>query len=555
MQQLSDFAFRGLCACAIVLAGAVAYVNTFDGDWVWDDASSVLLHEHVQDPAKLPELFTEDQHAFGRGEGNFYRPLLSVSFMVDYQLSHAAEDSDGALAPFVFHVQNLMWHLAAGISLLLLLGRLGAPRVVLAIVPLFFVLHPLHTEAVAYISGRADMMSGTFILLGLYFCLSRAADARALLSIVAGIICFVLGLLSKESTLIFPVLLALVLLLSNAKSGKENRVLQNLKPLLPAIAVLVGYIALRATVLNFATQQASMNAPLTERLVETCQAFAFYIQKLFLPTALHMEQTLDGVPRWTAILGVLFLIAIVVAIVLAWRTEQRRIALGFAWFLAAWLPISGIFPLNAPMAEHWMYVPMAGFWWALVEIAWLLGQKLPATRPVSLALAGALCLLFAVLTIQRNADWHDNVQLFRETLAENPESRRVQYNLAVAYEDLVENYPGARRHFRNALDLTQAAKPENAGIGPEELEMYISLGQTSYAMNDYQAAVNYYASPASALKVDAFRNEAAFAAFELGRSQLALGNLYEATKAFEAAAQVNPSRMAELQALLANAPL
>ena len=84
--------------------------------------------------------------------------------------------------------------------------------------------------------------------------------------------------------------------------------------------------------------------------------------------------------------------------------------------------------------------------------------------------------------------------------------------------------------------------------------MYISLGQTSYAMQDYQSAVNYYAPPASALNVDAFKNEAAFAAFELGRSQMALGNLYEATKAMQAALQINPGRMAELQALMANAP-
>ena len=76
------------CAGAVVLAAAcAAYLNTLDGEWVWDDVSSVLLHKHVQEPAKFFQLFREDQHAFGRGQGNFYRPLVAASFMVDYAIS------------------------------------------------------------------------------------------------------------------------------------------------------------------------------------------------------------------------------------------------------------------------------------------------------------------------------------------------------------------------------------------------------------------------------------------------------------------------------------
>ena len=67
----------------VLVAGVLAYGNSFLGEFVWDDASSILLHEHVRDPAKFGQLFREDQHPFGRGQGNFYRPLLASSFMVD----------------------------------------------------------------------------------------------------------------------------------------------------------------------------------------------------------------------------------------------------------------------------------------------------------------------------------------------------------------------------------------------------------------------------------------------------------------------------------------
>ena len=76
-------------AVAIWLAvlAFVAYGNTLPGEFVWDDASSILLHQHVKDPGKVFALFTEDQHAFAGGQGNFYRPLLSVTFMADYALA------------------------------------------------------------------------------------------------------------------------------------------------------------------------------------------------------------------------------------------------------------------------------------------------------------------------------------------------------------------------------------------------------------------------------------------------------------------------------------
>ncbi len=113
MNLLSDRDFRLVALLFIAVAGVAAYINTFDGRWVWDDASSVLLHKHVQEPARLVhasltgempsgdlpaaiagavlQLYREDQHAFGRGEGNFYRPLLSTTFALDYLLSYQPE--------------------------------------------------------------------------------------------------------------------------------------------------------------------------------------------------------------------------------------------------------------------------------------------------------------------------------------------------------------------------------------------------------------------------------------------------------------------------------
>ena len=345
----SEGQFRALTIAACLLLGAIAYVNTFDGDWVWDDASSVLMHEHVHDPATFLELFREDQHAFGHkatGEqGNFYRPLVAASFMLDFALSFdpALDQPPGtrypAVKPFVFHLSSLLWHLAAALLLLALLTRLGAPRLVRAAVPCIYVVHPLHTEAVAYISGRADMMSAAFMFAGLYFALYDGPPVRRIAAWLLSALCFCGGLLSKESSFIFPVLLALFCLIRPRTAAGETHASATayprpVTPLAAAAILFAIYAILRMTILKFAESAAAAESEMGERLLEACQAFAFYIRVLLWPTGLHMEQSLANAPAWTAGIGALLLALCAALLALSLLRKQHRIALAIAWFLA-----------------------------------------------------------------------------------------------------------------------------------------------------------------------------------------------------------------------------
>jgi len=482
-------------AVLVAAAGFLAYANTFDGEWVWDDASSVLLHEHVKAPAVVlaegrgslleafGQLFLEDQHAFGRGQGNFYRPLLSVTFAIDYLLSAPPESvgkpgGDTGLGVFWFHLHSIAWHVLAALGLLALLRRLDAPLVVQAVVPLLWVLHPLHTEAVAYISGRADMMSGAFVFWAAWCALAARNSITGWSYTLASLALFALGLCSKEATLIYPVVL-LVCLLLQPKSDDTPGIGIRLLPLAGALALLVGYLYLRTTVLSFAEAGESTAAPLGQRLIETLQSFGYYIGLLFWPTGLHMERTLDGAGVLATVFGAAALALLVTLAALAYRRQAPRITLGIAWFLITWLPISGIFPLNAPLAEHWMYVPMAGFWWALAELALAAARpvRFPALLPAG---AAALAILFLVLTIQRNEDWHSSERLFIATLRENPDTARVHYNLAVTYGDIENETAAAKRHYEEVLRVRGDL------LSDDRLESHLSLA--ALHLNDAQAA-------------------------------------------------------------------
>ncbi len=535
----------GVLLLAIAIAGILAYANSFRNDFVWDDASSVLIHRNVQDPAKIAQLFREDQHAFGQGQGNFYRPLVSVSFMLDYQLGTGF----GAYEPkpFVFHLTNLFWHLAASIGLLALLRALGAPWFVLAAVPVLFVVHPLHTEAVTYISGRADPMAAAFMYAGLALALVCGASLRGVAAGVASLVCFVAALLCKESAMIFPALLFLTLLAARGMSGPRRA---GWVVFAGSLAVLGVYGWLRATVLNFVSDSVVPDTTLLGRLNEVVQAFGTYVRLVFWPANLHMERTLDGYTWLHSLIGAVVLVVVVAVLVVAIVRRWTPIGFGLAWFFVSWLPISGIFPLNAPLAEHWLYVPLAGLLVALAGAASLRASDRTLTR---IGLAGVAFATLALMapTLSRNEDWLDNATLFRATLDDNPKSTRVHYNLAVTYEDLLGNLPGARRHYEQVLALYAAKKPESdkATYWGEELGAHLSLGNIYLEQRRYDLAGPHYEVLTKLVESDAYRAMMGAASLGLAQCQIAVGDP-KAMESIQKAIALQPELRSEAARIL-----
>lgn len=552
-------------AVALLLLAFIAYGDTLRGEFVWDDASSILLHQHVRNPARVLDLFTEDQHAFAGGQGNFYRPLLSLTFMVDHVLAQVGqppvpvETVPEELSPTLFHVSSILWHAAASVLLFLFLRRAGAPEPVQLFVSAVFVVHPLHTEAVAYISGRADSMAAAFMFAALYLFTWDESSRRRVFGLALGAAAFACALLSKESAFTFPVLLALTIALV-PRTGAASPV-QRWLPFLVCAILLGIYGTLRSTVLSFADTGESTAGGFSARVIETLQAFALYIQLLFAPTGLHMERTLTGVPAYATVIGGALLASTVAITVVCYRTGRSRAALGFAWFLAMWLPISGLFPLNAPMAEHWMYVPMAGFFWGIAELAYeAVKRRLGPVQWTAAALVSVWMVGLLGMTALRNLDWRSNEALYVATLRENPDSIRVQFNLGVAYQDLLNNPRGAIRHFENVLAAYASRKrgaPGSAGrYWADELEAYLALGDLYRAADRIEVAIPRYQTLLT-IQPDAHNSAiVARAAYGLGRCYLAIGEYPAALSAFRRAAQLSPELASEAQrAIESEAPL
>lgn len=533
----------------LLLITLIVYANTLGNDWVWDDTSSVLIHKHVQDPKKFFQLFLEDQHAFGRGQGNFYRPLVSVSFMIDYLLSYKQKKIDSpfpTISPLFFHITNSLWHACAVILVFLLLNKLKAPLFVSFWTSVIYAIHPIPTEAVTYISGRADMMSAVFLLGGVLFCihyLQEEDNIKRILYLIACPLSYTLGLLSKESSNIFPFILLLIIPFTpNVKFSHSPNRLNLLKkgfPFLLSILVSAVYIILRITVLSFSSKSATIIKTWSDKVVEIGQSFAFYIRVLFLPFGLHMEQTLENTPHWTALLGYIFLISIVLIGYWSWKNKLHRTFIGISWFLITWFPISGFFTLNAPQAEHWMYTPMIGFWWCVFELIHYCIQSLSTQHPYRKYILSAINTLlvlittfFFYLTFLRNQEWKDNESIFRSTLQYNPDTTRVRYNLAVTYEEITKNYPGAKREYQELIKIynqikkkTGISEKQISFMNEEEIETCLSYGKTLFHMGKFSEAIEHLTPVSFLVKQKEFIPYGIEALWYIAQSSLAMGDI------------------------------
>ena len=493
---------------AVVLLGMivlVTYANSLGCGFVWDDVSSVQFNPYIQHIRYIPKLFVTDQHIAGRGEGNFYRPLVSLSFAADHAVW-------GVKNPFGYHLTNVFLHCGVVLCLyafyVLVTG--GSDRMVPTIAAALYAVLPAHTEAVAYISGRADMWVALFGLAALLALgKSRAAPHPGQWYAVS--LCLLVGaLLSKEQAVIFPLLILVTDIVVGLVPRGRTRWLYHLG----SFGLVAAYVVLRLTVLWFASAAPPPTVGFVERLGITFQTLAMYAGILAWPAGLHMERSVGPLNGLLVLAGVMLASAATAGIVWS-RRNDKTVLLGILWAAVALAPVSGIFPLNATLAEHWLYVPAMGVTLALAAGGVHVARRLkPASEPDSLSLSArravvsVACIMvvcMACVAIAQNRSWRDSETLFRHTLRYAPDSVRVHYNLGVLYDtqgkvlEAVREFSEAIRldpvHLHARLDLAalavQSGQREVARryyreiIGmhpddPESIEAYVNLGVLLY---------------------------------------------------------------------------
>lgn len=495
----SHFIFAVIC---IVSVSAICYFSTLSAPFLWDDQYLVVNNPQIKDPARSEELFTS---TIGQDtiQHSYYRPLQMLSYMLD----HLFWQNE----PLGYHLTNIFLHALAGICLMEFLWILSLSRWTALYAALLFVSHPVHTEAVSYISGRADPLVAvfTFLTIGTYiYSCKKNSPIKSSIHVLFGLTFFVMALLSKEQAVIIPFLLVLY------HVAYKSRI--RWAAIIPFFLITAGYAAVRILGLFFTAVQldASSGTGLMERVPGVFVALFSYIRLLILPVNLHMgygQQTFEfGDSQVSAGFSIFILMVI---LFFKQRRDYPLMSFAIGWFLLGLIPVSNLIPVNAYMAEHWLYLPSVGYFILFGMFFGFLYKRIRGKWFIELLFA--VFLVFQIiLTVQQNQVWKDPVSLYSRVLMHNPSYAKAHYNLAntlvsrgeldqaiLHYQAAIQaspRYADAQNNmgvaYQKKGDLLHAYRCylNAVEINPHHFDANNNIGNILTQQNRYEEAVIYF---------------------------------------------------------------
>jgi tetratricopeptide (TPR) repeat protein len=441
--------------------------------------------------------------------------------------------------PGIFHSLSLLLHVLNVLIVFALLRLLVKNDWAAACGALFWALHPVQVESVAWASEMKGVLCGFWGLLALWlYALSslrwqagperdasfeaKGARGRGVGFYFLATLCFVLALLAKPSAVCLP-LLAFLLDCWMRRAPRR------------AIFPLVPWLLLCVPILYMARQGQPMTeqlAPLWTRPLILLDALAFYVGKIVWPFQLSIEYSRS--PDWVFERGYLFwtwIVPVGLAALIWWK--RRRVpglVLGGALFVVALLPVSGLIPFvfqyYSTVADRYLYLPLLGF---AVALTWFLARY---PRRNFFVATGVFLVVLAGLSWRQETFWRDRETLYRQTLALNPRSFQARVNLANILLD--------RGQEKAAAGLLKAARD----VHPKYSEPYVNVGNILLRRGKPKQAINYFVRAAE------LAPQSILAYFNLGKAYLQIKQYHYALLAFRRAAQLKPEKL-ETQMLLA----
>jgi protein O-mannosyl-transferase len=455
----------------------------------WDDEDNILKNAYVHDWKYIGRYFTENVVA-GRGiVSNYWRPVILLFWSIEWKFFN--EWAGG------YHFMHMLLHITNSVLLFYLLLKLVGKRYLALFVSIIFLIHPLQTEAITYVSGTSDPLSAMLIFLGLIVWVKdwgKPGKAKRLL-ILGGI--YAALLMTRETAIVFPAYVAIVDFFLFLKDHPRGSLISFIKRnwmdwgALGALGIL--YLGLRATILNLDNtfniygQTTEFTSHFEYRLFTFFRVVSEYFELLFFPHDLHMERSVEIVKTLVdvrALVGLSIVLSSVSAAIYFLR-KRPLITLGILWFWIGIFPISNVaIPVNGLMYEHWLYIPLVGIFLSLLSSFELLVKS---KKVKNIAIAGLLIwfLFLSFVTIKRNFEWKDPITFYNQTLKYSPNSYRIINNLGMAYADNKQQTQAIEKYTQAiTLDPQNAVSYHNLG------NTYRELGQKDKAIESFNKAIS-----------------------------------------------------------------
>jgi tetratricopeptide (TPR) repeat protein len=478
-----DFMIRPQWRVFILLLAILAvYGKTLQYDFIGLDDTDLIKENYnfIKDLSNLPKAFSTDvfyNPASGAGSNAYYRPLLTVSLMLDTQV--------GGVSPKFYHFTNLLLHFLSCLLLLKLFIRLKIDPDLSFAGALLFAVHPVLAQAVAWIPGRNDSLLTVFVLAGFIFFL-RYLEKKSFLDLTLHLLFSAMALFTKEPAVFLPVLCLLYYFMFSGSSAKRNGIL-----ILSSgyAAVILLWYFLRDHVVSQSSADLSP-AALFSSFLENLPVFLQTLQKLTVP----LNLSLVSVPADTNyIFSVTLVLLVVILAVKSKRADKKRLLFGSFWFCLFLLPT---FLSDKTGYEHRAYLPFAGL--LLIFFEFDLIKSLDLKEWKNFLLTAGFIILFMIAALLHTDSFSSNYDFWKTAATHSTHSSlaRLNYGLALSQngetdkafeiykEGLLLNPSEPRIH--NNLGIIYARKgllqesenefKEEIKINPRFSEVYFNLG-------------------------------------------------------------------------------
>jgi len=442
-----------------------------------DDRVSIVENKEIKSFINLPKLF---QRGFFSEDRTYYRPLVALSFMVEY---HAF-----GLQAFFYYLDNTFLHIFNTIAVYLIAILIMQNRLYAFFVALLFGIHPVQWEAVANISGRAILLCAFFSLYS-FLCFQIFQEKKKKVFYILSIVFFALGLLCKELTAILPILLLIYFLTIKKESIKFTA---RFCKFLPFLAVLALYFLLRhsagITKIFYwpSTQEAFLG------FMSFLRGLLTYFRLTIFPVDLHFDRSRPLFMEFNTEVFATLVIFLAMGAFL-WQLRKKisdEFWFFFFWFFVGLLPVSQIFysvgmqPGYISLAEHFLYLSSMGFFGCVVFLAGKfygnITKKGFISAPIlKIVLSGYFLFLFLFL-IKQNIYASSEIAMFRQTLLYCPYNVGIQHALAMLYVE--------RGKFKEAEESLRSALKAD----PQSIPIRIALGKVLCDQGHYWEGMNEY---------------------------------------------------------------
>lgn len=491
----------------LIIISFLTYLNILPNQLFFDDEELIYRNEYVKDIRNLPKYFTENMIAGAGKVSNMYRPVLLTSFAIDHLFW---KDN-----PIGYHLTSIFLHAANAILIFFLIRKVFKNKLLSFLTSLFFIIHPVNSEAIIYASGRTDPLYSFFTLLSIIFFLRHlerssfcevARNNKASLEVerskrscrlnyTLSIIFFILALLSKETAIILPGLLLLIYIVDEIKRKRRFQLARLLLYISPFILIDIIYILLRLTVLNFGgtlnfyQTQTLYSQNLLVRLYTFTRVFFQYLKLFLFPKDLMIARQTTVITSPANIYVFIFILIIGTLITLSlWQVKKKNpvYLFSFLWFFITIGPVSGIIPINNIIAEHYLYLPSISFFLLVSYIFIALWKKYSKLniKTILISFLTIICLTLSIRTIIRTFDWRDPITFYTKSIKQSPENIPMRHNLAMAYGEKGE-LEKAIKEYENLIELADVYPNTHHNLA----NAYKAIGKYKEAEKEYKKAL------------------------------------------------------------------